>query len=109
MCEIFTLILKIEFTNFTDPHDYYRCIAPLRLLKVKEKIPEVWSRLGFLMDHNEDRVKDPELWSTYQTFVNKFLKSCDSSLKDEDIDRAVGLLWTNAFACSNGGGQVMNH
>ena len=47
--------------------------------------------------------QDKELWETYQTYVNKFLKSADPSLKDEDINRAVGLLWTNAFACSNGG------
>jgi len=25
---------------------------------------------------------------------------------DEEIDRAVGLLWTNSFACAQGGGQV---
>ena len=99
-------LLQVEFSNFTEPHDNYRAIAPLRLLKVKEKVPEVWERLGFLMDHNEDRVKDDVLWATYQKYVNGFLKSCDSSFKDEDINRAVGLLWTNAFACSNGGGQV---
>jgi len=39
--------------------------------------------------------------------VNKFLKSGDASLSDADIDRAVGLLWVNAFACSNGGGQAI--
>ena len=38
--------------------------------------------------------------------VNALLKSADPNLSDEDIDRAVGLLWVNAFACSNGGGQV---
>ena len=85
--------------------------------------PQVWERLSYLMDHNEDRIKDEELWNTYQTSVNKyclvgqsirllikffrFLKSSDPSLKDEDINRAVGLLWTNAFACSNGGGQAV--
>eukprot|EP00092_Neocalanus_flemingeri_P005352 GFUD01005766.1.p1 GENE.GFUD01005766.1~~GFUD01005766.1.p1 ORF type:complete len:592 (-),score=147.56 GFUD01005766.1:293-2068(-) len=98
---------KVEFTNFQDPHDMYRCIAPLRLLKVKEKVPEVWERLTYLMDHNTERRGDTELWDTYQTSVNRFLKSSDPSFKDEDIDRAVGLLWTNAFACSNGGGQAI--
>ena len=39
--------------------------------------------------------------------VNALLKSADPNLSDEDIDRAVGLLWVNAFACSNGGGQVI--
>ena len=48
-------------------------------------------------------LQDKELWETYQTYVNKFLKAADPSLQDDDINRAVGLLWTNAFACSNGG------
>ena len=39
--------------------------------------------------------------------VNELLQSADPKLTDEDIDRAVGLLWVNAFACSNGGGQVV--
>ena len=100
---------KIEVTNFSEPHDHYRAIAPYRLFKVKEKVPEVWERLGYLMDHNEDRIKDKDLWDTYQKYVNTYLKSCDPSLddKDEDLNRAVGLLWTNAFACSNGGGQAI--
>ena len=100
---------KIEFTNFSEPHDYYRAITAYRLFRVKEKVPEVWERLGYLMDHNEDRIKDKELWDTYQKYVNTFLKTCDPSLadKDEDLNRAVGLLWTNAFACSNGGGQAI--
>ena len=42
----------------------------------------------------------------YRESVNALLKSADPNLSDEDIDRAVGLLWVNAFACSNGGGQV---
>jgi len=98
---------KIEFTNFTEPHDSYRAIAPLRLLKVKEKIPETWERLSYLMDHNEERSADPGLWGTYRQSVNELLQSADPKLCDEDIDRAVGLLWVNAFACSNGGGQAI--
>ena len=42
-----------------------------------------------------------------RTSVNELLQSADPNLTDEDIDRAVGLLWVNAFACSNGGGQVL--
>ena len=101
----------IDFSNTADTHDHYRAIAPLRLMKVKEKVPEVWERLGYLMDHNEDRVKEPELWATYQRSVNTFLGQCDPALASDsaarDLDRCVGLLWTNAFACSNGGGQVV--
>ena len=48
-------------------------------------------------------------FSKYQKLIKmfRFLQSSDPSLKDEDINRAVGLLWTNAFACSNGGGQAV--
>ena len=36
-----TFIFQVEFKNFTEPHDSYRAIAPLRLLKVKssQKLP----------------------------------------------------------------------
>jgi len=59
------------------------------------------------MDHNEDRVKDPELWNLYRDNVNKYLKICGQEFSDEDVDRAVGLLWTNSFACASGGGQAI--
>ena len=42
-----------------------------------------------------------------QNFLPRFLKSCDPTLTDDLIDRAVGLFWVNAFACSNGGGQAV--
>ena len=38
--------------------------------------------------------------------VNRYLKDCGVEFSDDDIDRAVGLLWTNSFACASGGGQV---
>ena len=41
------------------------------MLQVKEKIPEMWERLGYLMDHNEDRQQDAELWGTYRDHVNR--------------------------------------
>jgi hypothetical protein len=100
-------------------NDAYRAIAPLRLLLVKTKLPEVWERLAYLMDHNEERQRaDPELWDQYQVHVNQFLKStlggsasgdsgASTAFSDADIDRAVGLLWTNCFACAQGGGQAL--
>lgn len=107
-CELLTNAAeKVEFPSFTETNDTYRAIAPLRLLKVKEKIPETWERLSYLMDHNTERRQDTQLWETYQCSVNKFLKSLDPGLTDVDIDRAVGLLWVNAFACSRGGGQAI--
>ena len=40
-------------------------------------------------------------------FVCRFLVNCDIKNSEEEIDRAVGLLWTNAFACAKGGGQAI--
>lgn len=98
---------KVEFKDMKTTHDHYRSIAPLRLLQIKEKCPEVWERLSYLMDHNIERKQDTELWETYNTYVNKFLVNCDIKNSEEEIDRAVGLLWTNAFACAKGGGQAI--
>ena len=66
-------IPQVEFTNFSEPHDTYRAIAPLRLLKVKQKIPETWERLSYLMDHNQERSMDPGLWGTYRESVNRWV------------------------------------
>ena len=41
------------------------------LLKVCEKTPETWERLSYLMDHNEERSQDQELWGAYRDSVNK--------------------------------------
>jgi len=98
---------KIDFSNVRDVLETFRCIAPLRLLIVKNKCPEVWERLSYLMDHNEERKRDDVLWTLYQNSVNKYLKSCDVEFSDIDIDRAAGLLWTNSFACAKGGGQAI--
>lgn len=59
------------------------------------------------MDHNVERKKDEELWTLHQNNVNRFIKSCDENYENWDIDRAVGLLWTNSFACASGGGQAL--
>lgn len=98
---------QVQFPSFTETNESYRAIAPLRLLKVKENTPETWERLSYLMDHNIERQEDSELWEMYQRCVNKFLKSLDPGLADDDINRATGLLWVNAFACSRGGGQAI--
>jgi len=59
------------------------------------------------MDHNENRKKDKHLWNLYKVAVNEFLKSCEVDFDDQEIDRAVGLLWTNSFASNQGGGQAI--
>lgn len=59
------------------------------------------------MDHNEDRKKYSEMWTDQQASVNEYLKRCALNFSDEDYDRAVGLLWTNSFACKKSEGQVL--
>jgi len=98
---------KVDFGTVDKVIEEYRCITPLRLLLAKLKYPEDWDRLEFLMDHNEDRRKEPVLWDLYQSSVNKFLQGCNVEFSNEDIDRATGLLWTNSFACAQGGGQAI--
>ena len=61
------------------------------------------------MDHNEERKSsDPELWSLHRETVNKFLREdCGADFSDEEIDRAVGIFWTNAFSLCGGVGQAV--
>ena len=47
------------------------------VLQVKEKIPELWERLSYLMDHNEERQQDAELWGTYRDHVNRSARNTD--------------------------------
>ncbi len=62
------------------PHPHYRCVAPLRLLLLRDSQPEVHKRLGMLMDHNRDRrEKDPELWGIYEEYVTKYGRINDIS------------------------------
>jgi len=107
-CEILSKsTMKFTFENIDVVNEIYRCIAPLRLLLIKEKSPETWERLSYLMDHNIERKQDEEMWSLYQNNVNRVLKSCNNNFDNEEIDRCVGLLWTNSFACASGGGQAL--
>ena len=37
-----------------------------------------------------------------------FRQNCHlTKFSDDEIDKAVGLLWTNSFACASGGGQAI--
>ena len=46
------------------------------------------------------------IYYQYKNTYFRYLKVCGQEFSDEDINRAVGLLWTNSFACASGGGQV---
>lgn len=104
-CQILASNATVEISP-----DHYRAIAPLRYLLTKESHPDFYLRFNYLMDHNEERKKDEETWNLYRKFVNDFLlNDCkmENFFKEEDLDRSVGLFWTNAFACQNGNGQAI--
>ncbi|CAB4062227.1 unnamed protein product [Lepeophtheirus salmonis] len=60
--------------------DYVCAIAPLRLLLLRDTNPDEFERL-------DCNLRD--------------------DFKEEEIERASGIFWTNAFSCSNGGGQAV--
>jgi len=98
---------KLDLDNPNFACEIFRSITPLRLLLTMKNSPELEERLTYLMDHNVERKKDEELWTLHQNNVNRFIKSCEEHYENWDIDRAVGLLWTNSFACASGGGQAL--
>ncbi len=105
-CESLT---KLPDKDASRPRDQYKCITPLRLLLNRKQFSERIKLLDTLMDHSENRRKDPVLWNHYQKYVNDMIRNCclDVTVTDEEIDRAVGLLWTHSFSCSNAGGQAI--
>ena len=44
----------------------YGCITPLRVLTLRERDPDLWTRLKLLMDHDEDRRKETEFQKMFQ-------------------------------------------
>ncbi len=62
-------------TAMSRPHPHYRCVAPLRLLLLRDSRPEFHARLQLLMDHNRERREaDPRLWDQYHRYVTNFLR-----------------------------------
>ena len=44
----------------------YSCIVPLRLLTLRRRDPELWSRVQRLMDHDEERRGETKYWKMFQ-------------------------------------------
>ena len=88
--------------GITEPHTFFLS----RLLLGSVNHPELFGLTEKLMDHNEERRKYEDMWKLQQTHVNQFLKKCQKAeFTDEEIDRAVGLLWTNSFSCKDSEGR----
>ena len=60
--------IEIKFKEYWNK--YHRKLFIKTFVQVKEKIPETWERLSYLMDHNEERSADPGLWGTYRWCKN---------------------------------------
>ena len=55
----------------------YGCVTPLRLLLKKRSDPDLWKRLGLLMDHDEERRMELNYWKMFQVRLNaKFKRFC---------------------------------
>jgi len=107
-CEILkNSTIKVKFESQEEIINNFRCITPLRMLLSCRQNKEILERCSYLMDHNNERKKDFSLWNLHQTTINRFIKSCNINADDNEIDRVVGLLWTNSFACAQGGGQAI--
>ena len=77
----------------------YGCIAVLRLLWNRDNRPDQWERLQYLMDHDEERREEVEYWRMFQRNVVQFIrKGLGLQIySEEEINRAIGILRTNAF------------
>ena len=74
----------------------------LRLLSVRDNDPGMWSRLDLLMDHVEDNKQNTDHWETIQiNIVDWLLDPQKGGLQGrftaEEINRAMGLIQTNAI------------
>ena len=60
------------FFSFSDDEELakiapeYGCVTPLRLLLKKRSDPDLWKRLGLLMDHDEERRMELNYWKMFQ-------------------------------------------
>ena len=78
----------------------YGCIAVLRLLWNRDNRPDQWERLKYLMDHDEERRKEVDYWKMFQRNVVQFIRKglgLQDMYSEEEINRAIGILRTNAF------------
>ena len=61
MCVVFSMEGK---NHFIAPE--YGCIAPLRMLLLKQSDPATWNRLQMLMDHDAERKTETDYQKMFQ-------------------------------------------
>ena len=65
---------QVDFSDLEAPNSHYSAVAILRLLLQRDLNPDFYGRFVYLMDHNEDRREDLEMWEKYQQCFNAFLR-----------------------------------
>ncbi len=85
-----------------EPYPYapeYCCIAPLRLLWLRDSDPAAWARVQLLMDHDQERRREEKYWAMFRKNVVDFLikKVGLTQFSEDEIFRIIGILRTNAF------------
>jgi len=102
-CQVFSKLDKKVSVSSFGPSTIaleYGCITVLRLLHLRDNDPDTWERLGFLMDHDEERRKEVEYWRMFQKNVVDYLRfraGLADVYSEAEIHRAIGILRTNAF------------
>jgi len=86
-----------SLTDCSSYHPLYSCIAPLRLLIMKDKRPQDWKMLDSFMDHGQARSKDAPAWKLHELLVfNLVSKSLGLPFTEEEVRRAIGIIRTNS-------------
>ena len=74
-------------------------IMPLQMLLLKDTDPKTYALIDKLMDHTDERQKDPDYWKSYQqNVVHRFREKCGQTWMDsEEINRIIGVLDVNGY------------
>lgn len=87
---------------------FYSCITPLRLLALREAIPEVWAVADKFMDHDDARARtDSNLWKIHEVVVVNFIREIlklGDKFSERDIRKVIGILRTNSVLLDKQGG-----
>ena len=69
---------------------------------LKKGNPIQWNSLKVMMDHNEEREKDPHWEVCQHNIVNFLLDVCNLDFTAEEINHVIGVIEVNAFEVSLG-------
>ena len=86
----------------------YPCLTVLRVLLLKISDPHGWDLIQKMMDHWEERKRDPKIVGGITVMNNLFTQRLGLDwVTREDVEHAYGVLKTNAVDLKDGGGQAL--